>query len=165
MLVSRSAIPLKGYKKVNTVDCINSFLEKAQNHANKHDFDDRLTFRHAAILASGSKVISKGFNYLHISSLRFDAYAASMARRLQNENHAETAAILRGRRKHDTRGMDVYVVRVNAKGELAQSRPCELCQHVMYSHGIQRCFYSISPNEFGVMKVQNPAEKFFRVVD
>jgi tRNA(Arg) A34 adenosine deaminase TadA len=145
------------------VDDIAHYLTVAQKRACKHNFDDRLTFCHAAILVSGRSIIATGYNYLHVTDLRFDRLKAVMAGRLQNENHAEVAAIYRARRKHDVRGMDMYVVRVHANGELAQSRPCTLCEHVMYNYGIKRVYYSISESEFGVMKLQNPAEKFFRV--
>jgi len=149
--------------KTTKVDDIAHYLTVAQRRACKHHYDDRLTFRHAAVLIDGRSIISTGYNYLHITDLRFDKVKASLMGRLQNENHAEVDAIFRARRKHDVRGMDMFVVRIHANGELAQSRPCELCQHVMYNYGIRRAVYSISKDEFGVMKLSNPAEKFFRV--
>jgi deoxycytidylate deaminase len=149
--------------KSTTVTDIDKYLRRAKRNANSHTFDDRLTFRHASVLVAGSKIIANGFNYLHITDLRFDEQKALRAKRLSNENHAEVDALLTGCNKHDTNGMDMYVVRIHRSGELANSRPCILCQRVMAKFGIKRCYYSITPTEFGVMDVRKNAEKFFRV--
>lgn len=47
-------------------------------------------------------------------------------------------AIVRARRNCDT----VLVVRVNKSGELACSKPCELCQESMKQAGVKEVYYS-----------------------
>jgi hypothetical protein len=135
-----------------SVDRVSSFLESARRKAISHDWDSRLTFRHSALLVDGSKVIAASFNELHTIGLRESVTLAKRSGRYQNENHAEVGAVLRGDRKHDIKGMDVYVVRVVSRGDMALSRPCPLCQKVMREHGIRRAFYSIAEGEFGCMK-------------
>jgi len=46
----------------------------------------------------------------------------------------------------------VYVVRVLRSGELAKARPCRKCRQIMKFHGVKRCFYSISDNEYGIIE-------------
>jgi cytidine deaminase len=51
------------------------------------------------------------------------------------------------------RGSDVYVVRIKRDGTMAAARPCPTCQKVMRGRGVCRVFYSISPNEYGVIRL------------
>lgn len=44
----------------------------------------------------------------------------------------------------------VYVLR-EAKGEWANSRPCENCQRLMKRKGVKRVYYTIGPSEYGVL--------------
>ena len=46
----------------------------------------------------------------------------------------------------------VYVVRINKSKHLANARPCKNCITTMRLRGISRCYYSISENEYGVIK-------------
>lgn len=45
----------------------------------------------------------------------------------------------------------VAVVRVLANGSWAMSRPCDSCQRCLTRMGVKKVFYSIAPNEYGVM--------------
>ena len=45
----------------------------------------------------------------------------------------------------------VAVIRILADGSWASSRPCASCERCMARIGIKKCYYSIAPNEFGVM--------------
>lgn len=49
-------------------------------------------------------------------------------------------------------GAEVYVVRLSREtGQLVLSRPCNNCIKVLKSKKVKRVYYSIGPNEFGVM--------------
>lgn len=45
----------------------------------------------------------------------------------------------------------VAVVRILANGSWAMARPCEGCQRCLKRIGVKKVYYSIAPDEFGVM--------------
>ena len=49
-------------------------------------------------------------------------------------------------------GATVFVVRVLSDGSLTLARPCPNCQKAMRGRGVKKCFYSITNNEYGVIK-------------
>ena len=149
--------------KTEECDDISKFLRAAKRKALSHAYDDRVGFQHAAILVNSNKIIAIGYNGIHDMSIRFDKNKARQCGRLQNEKHAEIDAIFKARAKRDVRGSKIYIARILKNGQFAQSKPCELCQHVLFNYGISRCIYSISENEFGVWIPHNPAEKFFKI--
>lgn len=58
----------------------------------------------------------------------------------------------------------VYVVRIlRFDGSLALSRPCNDCQKVLVSRGVSKVYYSISPNEFGIMNLRDETDRYFRM--
>jgi tRNA(Arg) A34 adenosine deaminase TadA len=48
---------------------------------------------------------------------------------------------------------DVYVVRINRRGDFLLARPCKRCANILRSAGAKKVFYSISDNDYGVMKL------------
>lgn len=120
-------------------------FELAKKAAKESPFEIR---RHGAVLIRGGKILSSGFNLCVHSKLsdRFKKHAGEGTR------HAEVAAIL-GIDKKVTSGADIYVVRLNKKGELKNSRPCLMCQDILKFVGVRRAFYSISDTEYGVLKI------------
>lgn len=118
---------------------------------------EQLPFRHGAVLVSGKTIANTAHN-----SSRFCAFANRFlaesknfknSSKLQNLDrykikkpihgtlHAEIGAIL-NQSPDVTRNADVYVVRVNRTGNLANSFPCPMCQATMIFVGIRRVFYS-----------------------
>ena len=70
-------------------------------------------------------------------------------------------AVLSARKKIDLRGSKMYIVR-RQRGDtienpkIALAKTCTMCQAVLYSYGIKRAMYTISNNEYGVMKITDP---------
>ena len=50
-------------------------------------------------------------------------------------------------------GAVVYVVRVTRKGKLTMARPCKTCRRAMQNRGVQKCYYSINENEYGMIRL------------
>ena len=66
--------------------------------------------------------------------------------------HAEA----RVSRKLDV-GSIVYIARMamnrkTKKREFALSKPCKSCQRILKSVGVKRVYYTIGPNEYGIME-------------
>jgi deoxycytidylate deaminase len=74
--------------------------------------------------------------------------------------HAEMDAVLKARGKIDLRGSKIYVIRTKLSGGLGMAKPCEICQHILFNYGVKRAYYSIGEDEYGVMKIVNPAKGF-----
>lgn len=54
------------------------------------------------------------------------------------------------------KGATLYVVRISkSTGKFMLARPCETCQNSMKSHGVKKCYYTISNDEYGVMIFKN----------
>lgn len=121
------------------------FFALAKNIACQSEFK---TFKHGAVLVRGGSVINVAHNQCVHSKLaeRFKKHNGWATR------HSEINVILGVNRKVTT-GADVYVVRVNNTGELKNSRPCNMCIDTMKFVGIGRVFYSISDNEYGVIRL------------
>jgi len=63
--------------------------------------------------------------------------------------HAETRLC----RKLDF-GSTVYVARTAKNGDFAMARPCKGCILSMKRRGVRRCYYTIGPDEWGVMEIR-----------
>lgn len=106
-------------------------------------------FKHGAVLVKHGAVMSAGLNKDKPCSFgeRFrprDLGEATI--------HAELSAILNVPRKQ-TENADVYVVRVGARNDVRNSRPCPMCQAALRFVGVKRIFYSGEDGEFEVMKL------------
>eukprot|EP00026_Physarum_polycephalum_P017965 Phypoly_transcript_19371.p2 GENE.Phypoly_transcript_19371~~Phypoly_transcript_19371.p2 ORF type:complete len:133 (+),score=38.71 Phypoly_transcript_19371:311-709(+) len=58
------------------------------------------------------------------------------------------------------KGADVYVVRVNAKGELGNSHPCAECVKWMHRLGVKRVFFSTGPSPPPTLPLPSPPFPF-----
>lgn len=121
-------------------------------------------FKHGAIIVRAGRIIASGINtqrYTKNLPKRIDAdiweeldksERRDYLGRIANPNvHAEVDAILST--KANIKGATAYVARINAKGQMAMSRPCAICRQFMQEHGIGSCVYSISNNEWGILKI------------
>lgn len=97
-----------------------SYFKKGKALLQNHGGKQRLV----AIAASKGKIVGIGYN----SYSRTHPYQRSLAIRVGEPKkeylHAEVAALLRSRVVPD----DLYVVRINRKGEFAYAAPCPICR-------------------------------------
>lgn len=136
-------------------------LKTAQKLAQEHEYDEGLEYFLCAVIVKGGNILSIGYNKK--STNGFVEHFADVARGQRDyclSTHAEMDAVLAARAKIDLRGTKIYVVRIKASGGLGMARPCFICQHMLYNYGIRRAYYSIDDDEYGVMKVDNPAKRF-----
>lgn len=133
---------------------MHKFLKLAFDLAKSHEFDKSMDYFHCAVIAKGGKVLSVGYNSRGYNPL-VEQY------KIQEHTctiHAEIAAILAKRKKTRFEGSKIYVVRIRSNGTVAMSRPCQMCQHVLYNYGVRRAYFSTDEFPFvGRMKVDNPA--------
>lgn len=133
---------------------MHKFLRQARQKALDHEFDEFQEFFLCALIVKGGTVVSTGFNNQNTN--QFVEHYANLARGRRDyclSTHAEMDAVLKVRNKTDLRGTKIYVARVKADGSIGMSRPCCICQQVLYNYGIKRAFYTINDNEYGVMRV------------
>lgn len=132
---------------------IDATLSFARAHNHESDMPAWVT----AMIVSGGRVLSVGYNNRASSSLQ-EYYKTNPN---CNSIHAEVDAILNVRRKIDLTGSKIVVVRrlrfdCRKKLALGMARPCEMCQAVLYAYGIKKAIYTISNNDYGVMKIVDP---------
>jgi deoxycytidylate deaminase len=140
---------------------MSKFLKYAERCALDHQFDDCLEYYLCAVLVKGGNILSIGYNKRATNG--FVEHFADVARGMRDyclSTHAEMDAVLKVRGKTDLRGSKIYVVRIKPSGGLGLAKPCEICQHVLYNYGIKRAFYSVDNDEYGVLKVRNPANNY-----
>ena len=51
------------------------------------------------------------------------------------------------------KGSIVYLARTNASNEWANSKPCLSCENILRRRKVKRIYYTIGPNEWGVIHV------------
>lgn len=133
------------------------YLKLAAKFCRDHDYDPTLEYNLCAIIVSGGRVLSVGYNNRSNSALqefyKTQDYSCTL--------HAEVDAVLRVRRKIDLRGSKIYVVRRLAgdtpdKPMFGMARPCLTCQTVLYRYGVRKMYYTI-PNGFAAEKVVEPS--------
>ena len=97
----------------------------------------QLRHKHGAVIYYNGYIIGCGFNLLLTHPIV----------RHYSENktlHAEMVAILRVRNKHLLRNATLYVARINKRGQLMNSKPCETCMKMIRSFGIRAIKYTDS---------------------
>ena len=137
----------------------NRYLDAALSVARDHEHDDSLAALVTAVIVSGGRVLSVGYNSRSNTGLqnRFKT------NKFCNSIHAEVDSILNVRRKIDLTNSKIYVVRrlrtdTAEKHNVGLAKPCSMCQAILYNYGIKRAYYTIDNNSFGVMKVIDPRE-------
>ena len=132
---------------------MHKFLKLAEDLALNHTFDEGLEYQLCAVIVKAGKPISVGFN--NRSTNGFVEHYANLARGLRDyclSTHAEMDAVLKIRNKTDLKGTKIYVARIKASGGVGMARPCEICERILVNYGIKRAYYTISNNEYGVMR-------------
>lgn len=109
-------------------------IELARNVSLQSTYGD---FRHGAVLHSKSNILNVSPN-----QNKFSSFAAMFNKNRKIATlHAEISCILNQNRE-TTQNSTVCVVRVNKKGQILNSKPCEMCQAAMQFVGIKECIYS-----------------------
>lgn len=105
--------------------------------------------RHGAVLIKGGSVINVSFNKDNYSSFgtRFRSPLRGHA-----TVHAELGCIL-GLPRDVTSGADLYVCRINRKGEFRFSKPCSMCHEALKHVGIKRVYYTTNNNTIEMYKL------------
>lgn len=110
-----------------------SSLKKAKKVAQKADHD---TFQIGAMVMQKNTPLSFGFNMQKKTHPKMRQYHA------HKTVHAELAAILKVRHKHDLKGATMVVFRQTKDGIPANSRPCECCQKILREYGFKKIIYT-----------------------
>jgi len=93
---------------------------------------------HGAVLVKGGNILNSAHNKWSYSSF---------GKRFRHRDrgistlHAELAAVLNLDRSV-TQGSDIYVVRVNRKGDFKMSKPCPMCETALKHVGVKRVYYT-----------------------
>jgi deoxycytidylate deaminase len=90
-------------------------------------------YKLGAIIVQKNRIISVGWNDMKKSSPNNLTYGGYQ--------HAELRALL-GLDYRETRGAICYVYRETLNGELAKSRPCEVCWESLKLSGIKEVWYT-----------------------
>lgn len=98
-----------------------------------------------AVIYRGSTVIGVGFNKIKSHP------------KLANEDrfyslHAEMSAIINA--KQDLKGCSIYVYREFKDGNVALSKPCNLCMPSIIESGITKIYYTDDKSETGYSKIK-----------
>ena len=101
------------------------YMEKAVRQAMK----STMTHRHGCVVVASDGTVFQGYNHHGI----FMSHRYSI--------HADIDALYKAK-KYPYPLMEMYVVRINNKGSLKYSRPCEHCQKEIQKHGIRKVYFS-----------------------
>jgi deoxycytidylate deaminase len=130
----RNRTPIVG-NRVEISGRISRYFEAARAAANNSVYGK---LRHGAVLVKGGSILSVAYNkddYTSFAS-RFRPHNCGPATR-----HAETECIL-GVSKERSTGADIFVCRINRRGEFRLSKPCLMCHAIIKNAGIKRVFYT-----------------------
>lgn len=131
----------------------NKFLQYALESARSHDYAKSLDYQLCAVIVSGGRILSVGFNKHNTNGLteryKIKDHTCSV--------HAEIAAVAKARKKIRLEGSKIYVVRIHRDGTPAMAKPCEMCQHVLFNYGIKKAIFTVDPFTVSEMKLHNPA--------
>lgn len=138
---------------------MNRYLKFAIEQAHDHEYDNTTVFKHCAVIVKGGSIISIGFNKSSTNS--FVEYYTDKVRgpnrKYNLSTHAEQDSVLKVRNKTDLTGCKIYVARIrpptSPDGKVGLSRPCAICRQVLFAYGITKAYYTISDDEYGVMKI------------
>ena len=108
-------------------------------------------FKVGAVIYDKRRLISFGTNHLERSVRSYNRKYVQF----EGKIHAEVMSIINA--KTDLQGYSIVVVRVNKKGQLRMSKPCEFCMGYIHSVGIRTkdIYYSSSSGEI----VKHPASR------
>ena len=91
--------------------------------------------RHGCIIFKGNHIIARGYN-----EIRYCKRLKWKYRKWINSLHAEQKTILFS--QAIVRKCSLLVIRINKNNELLNSKPCKMCQSLIYDVGIVKTYYS-----------------------
>jgi len=105
--------------------------------------------RHGALLTKGGSVINTCYN-----KDKFCSFGTRFRDRSRGPAtiHAELGCVL-GIPRSVTTGADLYVCRVNKKGEFRNSKPCAMCHEALKHVGVRRVYYTTGDNTVEMYKL------------
>jgi tRNA(Arg) A34 adenosine deaminase TadA len=106
-------------------------------------------FRHGCLLMKSGAIVNIASNGDSYSSFA-DRFIGK--NRFYATRHAEVSAIL-GMPSSVTSGSTAYVVRVNKRNELRNSRPCDMCLATLKFCGVTKIYYSVMDDKFGYIRI------------
>jgi deoxycytidylate deaminase len=115
--------------------------EKFFKIAREESFKSNYQHKIGAILVSGSRILSKGYNQIRHLKIgkRYTAFDCSL--------HAERDCVSK-LDKSSVKGADIYIYRETKDGFPALSLPCSQCMFMLHELGIHRIFYTTSEFPF-----------------
>ncbi len=133
-------------RKVEMSGKISRYIQLAKNVAYNSTYGK---LRHVAVLVKGGSVLNTSFNKDSFTSFgnRFRDHGRGPA-----TVHAEIGSVL-GLAREATTGSDVYVCRINRKGQFRNSKPCSMCHEVLRHVGVKRVYYTTSENTIEMYKI------------
>ena len=93
-------------------------------------------FKHGAVVVKKGKIIQTGRNQ-HCGIERIKHFSGNRIWSI----HAEMNALC-SLPRNITRGSDILIVRVNSKGDIVNSKPCQVCMGLIKSAGCKKILYS-----------------------
>jgi deoxycytidylate deaminase len=124
-------------------------LRTAYDLARKHKFDPYLEYNLCAVIVRGGNVLSVGYNNQGWNPLseryKVQRHACNI--------HAEIDAVISKRNKVDFNGAKIYIVRLKRDATVGNAKPCQMCENVLIAYGIKKAIYSISTNEYGILRL------------
>lgn len=124
------------------------FLEIAKRQVRNHNFNTNLASYHCAVIVSGGKILSVGFNDFGSAKLQ-----ESKKHRHCNSVHAEVRALLQLKNREDARGSRIYVARINKNGHYAISAPCDVCSEILAEMGVKSATFTIDNDDRKIGKM------------
>jgi deoxycytidylate deaminase len=127
---------------------MDKFLGIAKRQVRNHNFNSNLASYHCAVIVSGGKVLSIGFNDFGSTKLQ-----ESKKHRHCNSVHAEVRALLQLKNREDARGSRIYVARINKNGQYAISAPCDVCSEILTEMGVKSATFTIDDDNRKIGKM------------
>lgn len=124
-------------KTVLASNRVKRYFELARNVAFNSNYGK---LRHGAVMVKGGSIINTCFNKDKFCSFGTKFRSPD---RGHATIHAELGCIL-GLPRDVTSGSDIFVCRINKKGEFRNSKPCAMCHEVMKHVGVKRVYYTTS---------------------
>ena len=121
--------------QIELTNKVKRYFDIARNAAFNSDYGK---IRHGAILVKGGSIINSCFNKDKFCSFGSKFRDPS---RGHATVHAELGCIL-GIPRNITTGSDIYVCRINRRGEFRNSKPCAMCHEALKYVGIKRVYYT-----------------------
>ena len=125
---------------------IGRYFELARNMAHNSPYGK---LRHGAVLVRGGSVMNTSFN-----KDKFNSFGSRFREQDRGPAtlHAEIGCVL-GQPRNTTSGADVYVCRINRKGEFRNSKPCAMCHQALKYVGVKRVYYTTNEGTIEMYKL------------